>query len=219
MKIKTKKILSIVLMLCMVLSLINPMQAQAAKKGTSSGISYTAYDTGNGVILILKNKKNYVQSIDVKIVYYNKQKKMIGTSSGSNVAFHSKKKCALYFNAPYDSNYNDIEYSSYKININSEKSFFKTSRVPQISVTSDMGAENVTAKIKNKSKDNLSFIRISIVWYNKNGKAIGYDGTYAECEKKGSTDYITFDFPYDSDYETIYPDSYKIFVNSAYTYA
>lgn len=218
MKIKAKKLLSIVLMLCMMLSLINPMQIQAAKKGTSNGISYTAYDTGNGIILILKNKKNYIQNVDVKIVFYNKQKKMIGTSSESNYAFEGKKECALKFNAPHDGDYNDLKYNTFKVNINAEKEKNVISKVSKISVSSDMGNENVTAKIKNKSKEKLFSVQVAIIWYNENGKAIGYDYTQANCEKPGSTDYITFDFPYDSNYETIYPDSYKIFVNDAYSY-
>lgn len=218
MRNKAKRLISAALILCALLSLFSPLQAQAAKKGKSGGISYTAYDTGNGIVLILKNPKNYVQSVSAKVVYYNDQKKMIGTSSGSNYALEGKKKCAMYFNAPYDSNYQDIEYDSFKVNINAEKEQNVVSRVSKISVSADEGEENVTVKAKNKAKEELFSVQIAIVWYDENKKAIGYDYKHAECTKPKSTDYLTFDFPYDSDYETVYPDSYEIFVNGAYTY-
>lgn len=219
MKSKTKKLLSAILMLSVVLSLISPIQAQAKKSGKNGGISYTAYDTGNGVVLILKNPKNYVQNVSAKVVYYNDRKKMIGTSSDSNYALEGKKKCAMYFNAPYDSSYQDIEYDSFKVNINAEKEQNVISRVSKISVSADEGEENVTVKAKNKAKEDLFSVQIAIVWYDENKEAIGYDYKHAECAKSKSTDYLTFDFPHDSNYETVYPDSYEIFVNDAYTYS
>lgn len=218
MKSKTRKLLSAILTLAVVLSLFSPIQAQAKKSGKSGGISYTAYDTGNGVVLILKNPKNYVQNVRAKVVYYNGRKKMIGTSSGSNYALEGKKKCAMYFNAPYDSSYQDIEYDSFKVNINAEKEQNVISRVSKISVSADEGEENVTVKAKNKAKEELFSVQVAIVWYDESGEAIGYDYKHAECTKPKSTDYLTFDFPRDSDYETVYPDSYEIFVNDAYTY-
>ncbi len=132
--------------------------------------------------------------------------------------FTERKKCAMYFSAPHDGNYQDVEYDSFKVSINAEKTAYTISKASKISVSSDMGTENVTAEVKNKSKEKLYSVQIAIVWYGKNKKAIGFERSYAKCEKAGSADYLTFDFPYDSDYETIYPKSYKIFVNSAYTY-
>lgn len=218
MKNKMKKLLSTVLALFMALTIISPLQTQASvNKGKSGSITYEAHDTGNGVILILKNGSKNILDVNVKVVYYNSGKKMVGTASDSNYAFHGKMQCAMFFNAPHDSDYQDVKYSSFKVNINAEKAERTISRASKISVSSDEGEENVTAKVKNKSKDKLNSIQVAIVWYEGN-EAIGYDYAYAECNKKGSTDYVTFNFPYDSDFETIYPDSYKIFVNNAYTY-
>ena len=218
MKQEMKKLFPTILIFCVALTLFLPMRAEAAKKGKSGGISYTAYDTGNGIVLILKNPKNYVQNVSAKVVYYNSRNKMIGTSSDSNYALEGKKKCAMYFNAPYDSSYQDVEYDSFKLNINAEKEQNVVSRVSKISVSSDEGEENVTVKVKNKAKEELFSVQVAIVWYDEDKNAIGYDYKHVECTKPKSTDYITFDFPHDSDYETVYPDSYEIFVNDAYTY-
>ena len=61
------------------------------------------------------------------------------------------------------------------------------------------------------------FVKIAVVFYDAENNAVGYDYTYADCLKDGSVDYISFDYPYDSDYETIYPSNYKIYVNEAYS--
>ena len=65
-------------------------------------------------------------------------------------------------------------------------------------------------------RKNLEFIKIAIVFYDSNGNAVGYDTKYAECQVNGSVDYMSFDFPYDDDYEIIFPSSYKIYVNTAH---
>lgn len=188
----------------------------AVKKGKAGSITYEAHDTGKGVVMILKNTGSKLLIVSAKVVYYDK-KKMIGTSSDTNYAFHGKKQCAMYFYPPHDSSYQNVKYTSYKVSITAEAATYTKSVVPNITVTADKGADNVTAKITNKSKDNLYSVKVAIVWY-KGNTVIGQETRYAECTKKGSTDYITFDFPYDSNYQTITPGKYKIFVNSAYLY-
>mgnify|MGYP007084611847 FL=1 len=37
-------------------------------------------------------------------------------------------------------------------------------------------------------------------------------------QNAGDVDYISFDFPYDSNYDDIIPSSYKIYVDYAYTW-
>ena len=90
--------------------------------------------------------------------------------------------------------------------------------VRNIMVQSDIGADNVTVEATNDSGKDFSFVKISCVMYDASGNLIKYDYHYAECEKNGDTDYFSFSFPYDSNYDTIYPSSYKIYVDEAYTY-
>lgn len=181
-------------------------------------ITYDTYDTGNGVVCLLKNNSKYLLSIDVKIVYYDKNGKMIQSYGDSNYGFESNAQCATWFMPPFDSNYNNIEYASYKININAELALSTISKVGEISVKSDMASDNVTAEVKNNSNIKLTSIHLSIIWYDENENVIGYEERYAECENSGSVDYLTFNFPYDKNYNTLTPTSYRILVDWAYTY-
>jgi hypothetical protein len=94
----------------------------------------------------------------------------------------------------------------------------KTLAASKIKVDSNFGADNVMAEVTNNSGETLEYIHLSIIYYDSNNNAIGYDEHYAYCETAGSADYISFDFPYDSNYETIYPSDYKIYVDYAYKY-
>lgn len=180
-------------------------------------ISYTLQDTGDGVVAILKNNNKIVVSLTAKLVYY-KNGKMLDSTSDWNYAFEPGKECALFFSAPYDSNYNNVAYDDYKISFTVEEANNTLADVGGISVKSNVGADNVTAEVTQKSDEKFEFVKVACVMYDAAGKAIGYDSAYAECKAQGDVDYLTFDFPYDSNYDTIYPSDYKIYVNGAYTY-
>lgn len=188
-----------------------------SKKKTIQGIEYELQDTGKGVVAILKNKNKYHVSLTAKIAYY-RNGKMIGTASDRNYAFEKGRTCALFFHAPYNSNYQDVEYDDYKISIQVEKRTNLVYGASKIKVSSNFGVDNVSVAVKNNSGKNLEYIIIACVFYDSQGNAIGYEYHYADCKKKGSTDYLTFDFPYDENYDTIYPKKYKIYVNNAYIY-
>lgn len=184
--------------------------SEATKK-----ISVTLQDTGSGVVAILKNNNKVAVSVEAKMAYYSNGK-MIDTASDSNYVFESGEECALFFYAPYDSDYNNISYDDYKITLSIEKANYASYDASGIDIDSNIGADNVSAEVKNNSGKNLEFIKIAIVFYDSNGNAVGYDTKYAECQVNGSVDYMSFDFPYDDDYEIIFPSSYKIYVNTAH---
>lgn len=194
-------------------TVVSSFNASQAKKN----ISIEYQDTGCGVVVILKNNNKMTVNLDAKLVYY-KNGKMLDSKSDSNCAFESGRECALYFSAPTDSDYNDVAYDDYKMSISVDEATNTVYDAKGIEIKSNIGADNVTVDAINKSGKDFSFVIVSCVMYDAFGNAIGYDYNYAECKNKGDTDYFSFDFPFDSNYDTIYPSSYKIYVNSAYTY-
>ena len=183
----------------------------------TKNISVTLQDIGRGVVAILKNNNNITVNVDAKLVYYLNGR-MIDTSSDSDYAFESGSECALFFNAPMDADYNYVTYDDYKIVLSVEKASGLVCDVKNINIESNVGSDNVTAEIFNDSGKEFEYIKIAVVYYDASGHAIGYEYHYANCLKADSVDYLSFDFPYDSNYETMYPDSYKVYVNEAYAY-
>lgn len=184
----------------------------------TKNISCTLQDTGRGVVAILKNNNKIAVSVSAKMAYYSGGK-MLDTASDENYAFESGAECALFFHAPYDSSYNRVSYDDYKITMSVEKmSSSIVCDAKKIGVSSNVGAENISAEVKNNSGKEFEFVEVAVVYYNAKGEAIGYEDTYANCKTSGSIDYISLNFPHDDNYDTITPDTYKTYVNYAYAY-
>lgn len=182
-------------------------------------ISYKLLDTGNGVIAIMKNNNSVTVSITPKMVYYKNGSMISTVNGGDNNAFEPGTECAITFLGPMDGNYDYVSYDNYKLSMSIEKgSENLVLGVKKISVSSQFGSDNVTAEFTNNSGKSLEFIYAVCVFYDENKKAIGYSEKYIDCKTPGSVDYAAFDFPYDDEYNTITPDSHKIYINKAYGY-
>ena len=189
--------------------------AESAKKN----ISVELKDTGDGVVAIIKNNNSYTLNVKANFVYFNGGS-MISSDSEENPGLESKKECAVFFSCPLDSDYKKVAYDDYKISVNVDcPSGSLIPNVDGISVKSNLGANNITAEATNNSKIKYSSAVISCVMYDNYGHAIGYDWHYLDCDNPGDTDYLSFDFPEDSNYNPIIPASYEIYINSAYTYS
>ena len=172
----------------------------------------------NGVIAVLTNNNNYPVSISATAVFYDEAGAMIGKSSDDNYYFEAGKQCSLYFYGPYDGNYNQIPYSSYKITSSIDDVLNNVkSNLSDIKVKSNMAMDKVMVEVTNSGSQTSDFTQIGIIFY-KNGQAVGYDYQYADCETPGSVSYLEFMYPFDDNYDTIAIDDYEIYVNSSYRY-
>ena len=183
-------------------------EALSAKK-----ISYKLQDTGHGVVAILTNKNASPVMITSTLVFL-KSGKMLNSDIDYTWYLEPNESTVVYFDAPHDNDYNEVTYDDYKISLQVQKPLHNGTS--KIEIKSNMGVENVTAEVTNNSGRNLTMITLGIVWYDSYGNPIDYDFNFAQCKSKGSTDYVTFNFPYDKEYNTIVPESYKIYLESAY---
>ena len=183
-----------------------------------SKISATYYNMKNKVVGIFTNNYKYDVSITPKMVFYDVNGKMLDSSTDYNYCLGVGKTCALYFSNPYDSDYNYIDYAEYKVSLNVEKSYY-VDLSENISVDSNVGTSSVMIEFTNKTGKKIDALQASIVYYDKNGKVIGYDYCYPKCEKANSVDVASISLPYDEiTYDDIDFASYKIFINYAYQY-
>lgn len=175
-------------------------------------------DIEKGVIAVLTNNNNYPVSISATAVFYDEAGAMIGKSTDDNYYFEAGKQCSLYFYGPYDGNYDNIPYSTYKITYSIENVLNNVkSNLSDIEVKSNVATDKVMVEVTNSGSKTSEFTQVGIIFY-KNGQAVGYDYQYADCETPGSVSYLEFMYPYDENYDTIAIDHYEIYVNSSYSY-
>lgn len=177
----------------------------------AKSISYTSYKTSQGVVVTVKNNYEYVMSLNADCLYYDKSGNLIGKSTDTIYGFESGKENVLYFDNPYDANYRDVEYAKYKIVFHPEETFV-FGNYDGISLSSNFGSGNVMVTVKNNGRTN-EYTYVTIVFY-KNGNPVGCNAQYADVETKGKVDTLKFDFPFDNQFNTIYPNSYKLYVTS-----
>lgn len=182
------------------------------KTSTKGSVSFKSYDTGSDVIIIAKNNYSYNVSINVDCLYYDASGVIVGKTSDSCYCLEPGREYAMYTIGPYDSSYHDVPYETYKISAKVTEAKYYTGNASKIKFTSNFGAENIIVSLKNDGFKN-NFTKVAIVFY-RGGRAVGYRYTYADVDNPGDEDYIQFNYPYDSDYDIIVPDDYKIYVTS-----
>ncbi len=185
---------------------------EAAAKNS---LTYNSYVTDNGVVVIVKNNYRYTMSLHMDCLYYNSRNTLIGKNSDYCFALEPGREAALFALNPYDGNYNDVEYSRHAVEFRCEETS-AMGNAGKISCQADYGADNLMVTAKNMGQ-RVETTSIAVLFY-KNGRVIGYGIHYAEINSPLSTDYLQYDFPYDSEYNSIVPDNYKVFVNSSYRY-
>jgi hypothetical protein len=137
--------------------------------------------------------------------------KMVDTAKDYCYGVESGRECALFFYKPDASN-----YDNYKIALQVKEVTGTKCQANKISIDSNMSVDNLSVQVTNNSNVNLPIIIIAVVFYDSAGNAISYDYTSAECSAAGSIDYLSFDFPHDENYDTITPNTYKLFINCAH---
>ena len=187
---------------------------------TVKKISATYYNLGpgGGVVGVLKNNNKTAVDVVLTILYY-KNGNLVDTKSEENYCLEKGRSCALCVNAPYDSDYNNIQYTSYKATLKVEP--VSDSMLPHcniVNIESVNTGDKIISTVKNIGSKKIGSAQLAVVYFDSNNKCIGYDYHYAEIESAGAVDYINFDYPHDSNYDTIKPASYKVYLNSAYSY-
>ncbi len=181
-------------------------------------LSVSDYDLGNGVVAIFKNNYSFPMNLKATVVYYDAKNKMLSKSEQDNNYFEKGKECSISFYGPYDSNYRDVPYDHYEIKLSASKvSDSIISNAKDIKLDSNIGADNVMIEVTNSGKQSSDYTSISVVFF-KGDIAVGGDYTYADVKEPGATAFVEFNFPYDSDYNKIQVDNYKVFVDFSYSY-
>lgn len=183
-------------------------------------VKLTFKKTNVGVMAYVKNTNKFNVEVHAEITFKNSKGKKINSTTDRNYCLEKGKTCIFDFTCYSPSTYKNVPFSKYSYTYTVEASTNKLSYVSKISAKL-ASKDNYCYKfnVKNNSKKNLSFIHLTAVWFDKKGKVIGVDDTFASCEKKNSQKTSYLYYPYDSKKSTyIKPAKCKLYVDYAYMY-
>lgn len=130
--------------------------------------------------------------------------------------FQKGKHSVLTFNYPETADYERAPFSSYKITYNATLCTYYKSYVDNIQISSNIGSNNdVIAECVNTSSKNIDIAQLTCIYY-QGGKIVGESYDIELDLPSGNSTMITFDSPYDENYENIAYDNYKIYIDCAY---
>ena len=174
-------------------------------------VGVTTGSTDYGAVAIIRNHYSKNLRITATFLYY-RGSTLVANRSEYNYCLQGGTQCALQgwiYNVDYTSCKVQVSYEDASSNI--------ISNVSGISTQANFGDGNVQVAVRNNGVS-VSFTQVAIVFY-RNGRIVGYDYQYADVDYRGATDHLEFRFPHNTEYDTIVPTSYRVFVNNSYGYS
>ena len=177
----------------------------------SENISNTQHVLTDGnIVVIAKNNNKELVELEIEVELYDESGTYLGKESDYLTAFAPNSEAALIFKL------SDLNYDTYKIYFDAKKSN-EISYLDQIEIVHNDNGEEIVAQIKNNSNNTIEEINASIVYY-QGDKVVGYEYDYDINIQSGRSANLEFSYPYDRNYDNIRFETYKIFVNTAYSY-
>ena len=161
-------------------------------------------------IIFANNKNDYSVDLTITVEFFDENNSLIKKGSAYISSVIPNTEIAVEI---YDTPKN---YSSYKATPNATVSSYSKTYNDQIKIT-DKKEKEVIVEIKNNSDDTIDYVEASIIYY-QGENIVGIDESMIAELESGKTLYMNFYNPHDNDYNELTYDSYKIYVNSAYTY-
>lgn len=97
----------------------NKELVQAGESKSDKGIEYVAYETEQGLVVLLENQNDdEIGQARITIAYYGESGEMLSTDHTFLSEMEPGESEYLTAYAPYDRNWDDIQYDSYEVFIN-----------------------------------------------------------------------------------------------------
>ena len=183
-----------------------------------SKISYNSYKLSDGVFVIAKNNYSYSMYVTAIITYFDSSGNLIFTTEDDNFCFEPNATSTFHFCNPYDRDYNDVPYSYYKISFSADQATYRTPNSRDIELSGTVGSSDFIVSSKNVGNIRSDSTCIAVVYYSK-GVPVFYEEQYVDTSNIGAITYTNFSLPYDSNYDNIEFDNYKLFIKYSFKWS
>lgn len=163
---------------------------------------------GSKILLKMRNTSDYILSISGKVVFYNSNGSIVGTSSFMANPMDRNRIIT-------DCTYCDKDYNSYEVLLESVNKAWLKSYSNKITLSSNKSDDNVYVTATNNSNKTLdNSVEVAVIVYDADGNFLDYAWTYIDCKDAGSSAIGSFWFYNKGDSIA----SYDTNIISAYTY-
>ena len=177
-----------------------------AQNVSSSG---TMTQEGKLVVLV-KNNNNVAVDLDIEVEFYDADGLIAGSDSDSLMAVGANAEVAVEMYSTPES------FDNYKIYVDVATTE-QISYFDKVELVHNNNGEEIVVQVKNNSQDEIDYIEVGIVYY-QGDKVVGYDyDNEIDIKPERSANFNLY-YPHDDDYDDVNFDTYKVFINEAYSY-
>lgn len=184
----------------------NPTQEPNEENSNVTGVVVPSGD----LVVFTKNNKNVAVDMDFEVEFYDENGMIVGSSINYLTAVGAGREVVVEMsNTPKN-------FSTYKIYVDETESE-EIEYFDEIKVVHNNNGEEIVVQVKNNSQDEIKYMTVMAVYYNQ-GKVVGIDEDMVSEIAKGRSGNFTLDYPYDTEYNDVQFDEYKVYVTEAYSY-
>lgn len=188
-------------------------------KDTSASVSnlyIQKQDTPEGAVAIVTNNNASNVYVVLSCKYYDYYGNMVYETTDYNNCLQSGRTAVFTFYK------NNIDYARSEVSVKSIERApnyldFGVQNISYYATLNEYG-DGLNVTMTNNSYKHYEYINYTVVFYDAYGNILSTNDAYAYCEAAGTSDTRNVYYPFDSNYNTIYPSRYEIYVNFAYEY-
>lgn len=165
----------------------------------------------DGKLIVLVNNNNDVAvDLEIEVEFYDENGIIVGSDDQYVEAVNKNAEVAIEMYLTPES------FDNYKIYVDAEQSSYNT-YFNDIELVHNNNGEEIVVQIKNNSQDTIDTISAAVVYY-QGDEIVGIDDDLEIDIQPGRSANLTMYYPTDNNYDDVAFDSYKVFINEAYTY-
>ena len=162
------------------------------------------------LVAFVTNNNEVAVDMEIEVEFYDSNNVIVGSDEAHMYAVGAGAEIATELWDTPDS------WDNYKIYVDLEQADYQ-SYLDKISINHSQTKDNIAVQVTNNSEDTIDYMSVSVVYY-QGEEVVGFNNNSASEVKPGRSGNFNLSFPYDKNYKTLRFDSYKVFVNSAYSY-
>ena len=167
--------------------------------------------TAKGKLVVFATNNNSVPvDMSIEVEFYDANGVIVGSDDDDLQAVGAGAEVAVEMWSTPNA------FDNYKIYVDVEQTN-NTSYHDKVEVTHNDNGKDIIVQVKNNSEDEISYVSVSVVYY-QGETVVGIDDDLNSGVKPGRAANFTLSYPTNKNYDKVRYDTYKVFVNEAYSY-